>query len=277
MSKVDGELIDELGVFFPKGSTRCTEAFSKFLNEFRSHTDFYFFICHIVGIVDKNRVIAAKALLTHASDNEQRQRYEETINKPDIVLNQLQKHAKILAQNLTNGIVNSFQRYFSSIIQSTALKKPIVLSSSQTVKIDDVLKFTKHKDLVSFIVDRKINELSYGGLSDMENYFDDRLGVKMFKDNEERELLKLFIEARNINVHNGGIVNEIFANRVGKVDGFPYKIGKLFAVDLDDLARLSSNAMKVAVEIDGAVSTKFRLRCKTHKAWQAAGKDRTKH
>lgn len=276
MHDQDGESINELGVFFPKESKRCTEDFSKFLNEFRSHADFFFFVCHIVGKVDDNRVTAAKALLFSARNDEEKRSCEESINNPDLTLNELKNHSKILSQNLTNGIVNSFQKYFSSIIQSAALKRPIILSSSQTVKIDDVLKFTKHRDLVSFIVDRKINELSYGGLADMEKYFDERLGIKMFNNNEERSLLKLFIEARNINVHNGAIVNEIFASRVGKVDEFPYKIGNLFHVDLNDLVKLSSNAMKVAIEIDGSVSTKFKLRCKTHKAWQAARKTLTK-
>ncbi|MCW2391940.1 hypothetical protein [Sphingobium sp. B11D3A] len=274
MNDQDDESINELEVFLPKGSTRCTQDFSKFLNEFRSHTDFFFFVCQLVGQVDQTRIAAAKALMPGAQSEDERRRYQKSIDEPNLVLKKLQKHSKILSQNLTNGIVNSFQRYFSSIIQSAALKKPVILSSSQTIKFDDILKFTKHKDLVSFIVDRKINELSYGGLTDMEKYFDERLGIKMFNDNNERGLLRLFVEARNINVHNGGVVNEIFAGRVGKVEKFPYKIGDLLRFDLDDLVSLSSNAMKVAVGIDVAVSAKFKLRCQTHTAWQVNGKTR---
>lgn len=137
------------------------------------------------------------------------------------MLEQLKKHSSVHSRNLTNGIVNAFQRYFSAIINAAALKRPEMLSSSQTVRVDDVLRFTRHKDLVAFIIDRKINELSYGGLADMEKYFDDRLGVRMFDDNRQRELLCLFVEVRNINVHNGGIVNDLFASRVGTVKASP--------------------------------------------------------
>lgn len=263
------ESVNTLSVFFPEGGTRCTESFSRFLDEFRSHSDFFFFVAHLVGRADENRVTAAKALLPGARNEDERRKYEETINTPDLVLQKLQNHSRVLSQTLTNGIVNSFQRYFSSIIQSVALKRPVVLTSSQSVKVDDVLRFSRHKDLVSFIIDKKINELSYGGLGDLEKYFNERLGIAMFKDDQERKLLRLFIESRNINVHNGGIVNEVFSRRIGNVDKFPYKSGKVFHLDLDDLAMLSDNAMRVALEIDGAVGAKFSLRCRSYKDWRA--------
>ena len=102
----------------------------------------------------------------------------------------------------------------------------------------------------------------------MEKYFDDRLGVRMFPNNRQRELLRLFVEVRNINVHNGGIVNDLFANRVGTVEGFAYTKGKTFHVDMDALVTLSENAMQVAMHIDATVGTKFGLLRKTHRSWK---------
>lgn len=258
----------DFGVFFVDQEIRCTKSFKDFVDEYQSHSRFFFFVCRIVGAMDDNRVGAAKALLPGARDDDERRRLETSIGNPDVLLKELAKHSKIISQNLTNGIVNSFQRYFSSIIQHASLKRPAVLSSSQTIKVDDILRFSKHRDLVSFIVDRKINELGYGGLADMEKYFDDRMGVRMFGNNAERDMLRLFVEARNINVHNGGIVNEIFASRVGKVERFNYAVGKAFHIDLDDLSILSANAMKVAIGIDRAVGLKFKLRRRSLKAWQ---------
>ena len=173
----------------------------------------------------------------------------------------------MLSQNLTNGAVTAFQRYFSGLVQSVAQKRPEVLASAQTIRVDDVLRFSRHRDLVAFIIDRKVNDLSYGGLPEMEKYFDERLGVSMFESDEQRRLLRLFIEARNINVHNGGIVNEVFASRVGHIEAFPYSKGKRFHIDMDGLTKLSENAMQVALNIDSAVSVKFRLQRKRHSAW----------
>lgn len=255
-------------IFYPSRDTVCTEPFSRFLKEYYSHLDFFFFVIQLVSKADQGRVVASKALIVAETDPERIAGYQNSIDNPDLVLKQLSKHSTVVSQNLTNGIANAFQRYFSSIINSAAVKRPELMSSSQTIRVDDVLKFNRHKDLIAFIIDRKINELSYGGLSDMEKYFDDRLGVKMFEDDRQRGLLRLLVEARNINVHNGGIVNELFVARVGLVEGFTFKKGKIFHVDMDSLASLSENAMRVAMQIDALVGAKFRLQRKAHRNWR---------
>jgi hypothetical protein len=259
-------------VFYPRRDIVCTDAFSRFLNEYHSNLDYFFFVIQLVANADKGRVIASKTLLKAETDPGKRANYEDSIANPEATLKELQKHSTILSRNLTNGIVNAFQRYFSSIINSAALKCPKMTSSSQTIRVDEVLRFTRHKDLVAFIIDRKINDLSYGGLNEMEKYFDDRLGVQMFHDDRQRDLLRLFVEVRNINVHNGGIVNDLFTSRVGTVGGFPYTKSKTFHVDMDALITLSENAMRGALHIDSVVGAKFGLQRKAHRNWQESKK-----
>jgi hypothetical protein len=255
-------------MFYPPSNTVCTDAFSLFLQEYHRNLDYFFFVVQLVSRVDQGRVRAAKALIPGETDADERARLEKNANDADATLRELTRHSTVQSRNLTNGIVNAFQRYFSSIIHIAALKKPMIMASSQTIRVDDIFRFTRHQDLVAFIIDRKINDLSYGGLSEMEKYFDDRLGVRMFDTDRQRELLRLFVEVRNINVHNGGVVNELFTNRVGLVDGFPYKKGRSFHVDMEALVALSENAMQVARRIDETVSKKFALKRKTHLAWR---------
>ena len=225
------------------------------------------FIVRVVSKADETRIVASKALLEFSKDETDRERYKKSLEDENLVLSQFKKHSKVQSQNLTNGSVNAFQRYFSGLVQSVALKRPETISSSSHIKIEDVMRFSSHKKLIEFLVDRKVNELAYGGLQDMERFFVERLGISMFESETERSLLKLFIEARNINVHNGGIVNSIFANRVGAVTGFSYTIGTRFHVDFDDLIRLSENAMRVAMRIDRKVAAKFRMQTKAHSTW----------
>jgi hypothetical protein len=253
--------------FYPPATTFCSKPFSDFLTEYHANLDSFFFVITLVSRSDENRVRAAKALKDTAKSDEERKKYEENEQSVDLVLKQLQKHSTVHSQGLTNGSVSAFQRYFSGIIQSAALKRPIMLSSSQTIRLDDVLKFTRHKDLVAFIVDKKVNELGYAGLNEMEAYFLDRLGVQIFSEDRERQLLRLFVEARNINVYNGGMVNDLFLSRVGKVEGYKFEKARKFHIDFDSLVALSENAMRVAMHIDEVVSTKFRLKRQAHKIW----------
>jgi hypothetical protein len=266
MNNLDDKPVS-LEIFYPKPDMVCTEPFSLFLKDYRSNLDFFFFVVRLVADSDKNRVIASKALLPGAKSQAERERLEKSAANQDFMLGQLKEHSSLQSRNITNGIVNDFLRYFSSIIQAASLKRPEILSSSQSIKIEDIFRFTRHRDLVAFIINRKINDLSYGGLSEMERYFSDRLGVQMFEDDNERKLLRFFIEIRNINVHNGSIANEIFASRVGIVEGFPYSRGKKLHIDLDQLIRLSENAMKVALHIDRAIGSKFRLKLQRYIRW----------
>jgi hypothetical protein len=263
----EGASLPSLDRFVPSPATLSTEAFSAFLSEYRANVDYFFFVTEVVSRVDSNRIVAAKALLPGAADAGERQRLQQTIDQPNAMLKTLQTHSSIMSRNLTNGIVSAFQRYFSAIVQAAALKQPALLMSAQQIQVDDILRFSRHRDLVSYIVDRKVNDLAYGGLIDLEKYFKDRLGIRMFEADRERQLLRLFIEARNINVHNGGVVNELFLSRAGVVDGFVYKRGQRFHVDFDSLVTLTDNAMKVAMHIDTAVAAKFRIRRKASNKW----------
>jgi hypothetical protein len=263
----DQENSPALDRFYPDRKTLCTEPFHRFLADYRANVDAFFFVTQAVGLIDTNRVSAAKALLPGAKDADERQRLRETLDRPDATLQELRTHSSVMSMNLTNGVVSAFQRYFSSMVQAAALKQPALLSSSQQLRIDDVLRFSRHRELVAFIVDRKVNELAYGGLFDLERFFLERLGVKMFETSRERDLLRLFIEARNINVHNGGVVNDLFLSRAGTVDGFSYLRGKRFHIDFDALVTLTDNAMKVAMHIDALVAAKFRILRKADLRW----------
>ena len=165
--------------FYPKRTTICTEAFSRFLRDYHENLDSFFFLVRLVAQADEGRARAAKALIVVGGEPEEVERLEKSAADPDATLRQLKRFSSVQSRNLTNSTVNGFQRYFSEIIQAAALKRPELLRSSETVRIDEVLRFRRYKDLISFLIDKKINELSYGGIRGMEAYFGDRLGIDM--------------------------------------------------------------------------------------------------
>lgn len=253
--------------FYPSKDTKCSEPFSIFLSDYHAHLDAFYFLIKIVSYADEVRTQAAKALAATSRSTEERIKYEKEAQEKDMVLSELQKHATVHSQNLTNGLVSAFQRYFCGVIESIALRRPEILASSKTLRIDEILRFSRHRDLVAHLVQKRVNDLAYGGLKELETYFSDRLGIDMFDHDEKRNLLQIFIEARNINVHNGGFVNEQFLRRVGKQSEFEFKKGDKLHLDFNDLVRLSENAMGVALHIDESAVGKFRLRRKSHASW----------
>ena len=171
MAKKSGTSTGKLSDFFyPPRSTICTKTFSQFLADYHENLDSFFFVVRLVAQADEGRVRAARALIEGAKP-EELERLQKSANDPDAALRQLKRFSTVQSRNLTNATVNGFQRYFSTIIQAAALRRPEILRSSETVQVDEVLRSKRHKDVVSLLIDKKINELSYGGIRAMESYF----------------------------------------------------------------------------------------------------------
>jgi hypothetical protein len=186
--------------FYPRKSERCTHAFGRFLADYHENVESFTFLVSLTARADLVRVSASKALLPGAKP-EDVESLQKSANDPDAALRQLMRSSSVQSRNLTNATVNGLQHYFSEVVQAAALKRPEILRSSETLRVDEILRFNRYKDLVTFLIDKKINELSYGGIKGIETYFRDRLGIEMFATDRSRALLTTFVEIRNINVH----------------------------------------------------------------------------
>ncbi len=56
------------------------------------------------------------------------------------------------------------------------------------VKLDDLLSFTTRDEMIEFIAEKKINDLTYGGVKELGNFFFHRLGFHVWESDEERTL-----------------------------------------------------------------------------------------
>jgi hypothetical protein len=95
----------------------------------------------------------------------------------------------------------------SDILQAVMTKRHEVLRSSEKITTEDALQFDRVQDLRSLIADKKINELSHGGFNKIQEFIAERLGIDIGLTEEERGLLTILVELRNIHTHNRGIDN----------------------------------------------------------------------
>ncbi|NEX94649.1 hypothetical protein [Caulobacter sp. 17J65-9] len=258
-----------LSAITPRGDRICSAALYRFFVDYYDAANFFMFVIKLVGQADEGRMRAAKALSTISPEDAER--YKKTLEKPNLVLNQLSRFSSHQSKNMVLSATNSFLCYYSEIIQAAINKRPELLKSSQTIRLDEVLAFKRYSDIVSYLVDKRINSLSYGGILQMEEYMRDRLGIETFKDDDQKHLLLIFIELRNILTHNRGVVNDLFLSRVKNHMGFKFRSGKQFHCDLDVFARLSKNCIDVACDIDKGVCEKFGIQRKRYATWSTAG------
>lgn len=236
----------------PHETDICTEALFECVAEY----DFIFsYLMFIVGSASSTDHVL-KTTSLHIQD----EKLHETFSQ-NIVFRRVQYYGPLLSRNIVTDLANNFLVYLSEILQKAAKKRPEILRSNERITTEDILQFENVSDIVSFIADRKISELSYGGLRETERFIKDRLGLELFDNQKQRELLTILVELRNIQAHNRGRINELFLKRVGDHSQTHFKFikGETYQADFDAIIALSNNAIKIAVDMDEKIANKFRL------------------
>lgn len=247
----------------------CTRPLYRFLKEYNQTIQFFFFTIGLATRADDARLVAAKALATAVADPDSTDLYNELLKNPTPIFDKMKTYSEVQSQNLILRTCNAFLLYYSEIIQLAILKKPEILKSRQTIRWDELLGFTRFDELVRYLIDKKVNELSYAGLGQMEEFMLERLGIEGALTDHQRAMASIFVEIRNIYTHNRGIVNGIFLSRVKDHLGFDFKEGKYFHVDFEIFIRIISICLESSYAIDDAVSGKFRLKRNRYEVWKS--------
>lgn len=253
--------------FPPSSNQMCSLALHLFLHDTFKVIDLFIYTVMLANRADFVSVTAAKALMKASSNEEEIKSYQRTIDNEGAAARKLANYSTLLSRHLVTNTVDIFLWYLSGILKIAMKKQANLLRSGETIRLDELFDFADRRDLIDYLVDRKVNELSYGGIKKIEAYFFDKLGINIFPDKGSKKLLTVFIELRNIQTHNRGFVNRLFMSRVGKVDGFEFEMDKRYHVDFDTYGRLADNCANIAKNIDHAVSEKFGIRRKRYSTW----------
>jgi len=231
------------------GTEACTHPLYLFLNDYFNILDAFFYFVNLATRADEMRVRAHKALSGISEHLDDGAKYREPIDE-NSAFKRLQKYSNYTSRNLTNSIVDSYLCYVTAVVQKALHKRPEAIKSGEAIRIEEILDFTNRRDLVKFLIERKINSLSYGGLGGIERYVQSTLGCNLFDSEKTKFDVLLFIEIRNINSHNRGIINQIFLERTKILKTKEkFELGKRAHVDFTRLSQ--GNRIWNSVNPDG--------------------------
>ncbi len=103
--------------------------------------------------------------------------------------------------------------YISNILRLVFERFPEALKTEDKVKVSFVLQFSSMDDLVTELVEQKVQDLSYRSLEDLDEHLVKTLKISLFANSEQRQRAIWLVSIRNLIVHNRGIVNERFKKR----------------------------------------------------------------
>jgi hypothetical protein len=173
---------------------------------------------------------------------------------PEII--RMKKYMDVFQEILYVKHVENYINYVAGITYQIFVAKPETLRSSENITIKEALSHETIEHLILYVSERKVNELSYLSLTDLNKYFDDRFGIQLAKENDLHNLV-IAIEVRNLAVHNRSIINQRYVNRL-KISY--EKIGTKRIIDHDELLELSSLLFRCVKSLDEEVKTKFGLK-----------------
>ena len=251
-------------LYRPHRAEQCSEPLYRFIKDYGDLVGAFFFTVMAATRIDEVRTIAARALAatktTSTAANDTSSNSEDF--RQGTAFKRVQKYGPLLSRNLVVGMANNFFSYVSEMLQIVLRRKPEALRSSERLTNEEVLQFTRIKELIAYMADKKVNELAYGGIRGVEDYVRERLGVTLFDNEDERLKLTVLAELRNIHTHNRGAVNEIFLKRVGQSQfgTISFREGEVAHADFDQFIILSRNAIDLALRLDTNLAKKFGIR-----------------
>lgn len=263
------ENTDENSTFyFPPETILASRALYLFLLDYHKVVDLFFFTVHLAHSADHVSLTASKALIVGVKSEEDRQRLQANIDAPDRAVKKLYEFGSLNSKNLAVNIVDAFLWFISATIQGAMKQRPEMVKSGESVKIEDIFEFRNKKELIDYLIDRKVNSISYGGMSRVEKFIAEAIGVATFPDEETRALMQIFIEVRNIQVHNRGIVNRVFLGRVTKHQRFQFVEGQRAHLCFEELVELTRVCVRTAIDLDMKICKKFGIKQKRYSTWR---------
>ncbi|MFD2564156.1 hypothetical protein [Aquimarina rubra] len=153
--------------------------------------------------------------------------------------------------------IDNFNTYFKDILSEVVLKKPQILKSQESEKLDFILEHESLDDLISSIASKKIEELFYKGIKDIEKFFKSRLNIDIFKTDEHRKNINFYIQLRNLTVHNRRKISKEFAKQFPE---YVNQIGQHLNFEFSYVSKMNLCLFNFVATIDEEISKKFKLK-----------------
>lgn len=238
----------------PEIPTGITDACSHFLDENASLLTFIGFVANLAMDQDEARKTAIKALYEKADPA----KYENEVKNVEdsSATKRLKSYSRLIFEMMICRAVDNYLCYISDLLSIIFRTKPETLRSNEKVSLKFILQHTSMDELIYELIDRRVNQLSYQGMRDLDDDLSKKLGFQLFADSESREQVVRIIESRNLIVHGRGIVNQIFLDRVRD---FQTPVGQKIPLDVNTTFRDVKLLQEHVSDTDLKAIKKFHL------------------
>jgi hypothetical protein len=128
-------------------------------------------------------------------------------------------YEQLIGELVISRAIETFDLYLISILREIFVSKPEMLKSEGKIDVSEVIDLKNFEDIIARIVERKLHDLSYRPLNDLQAYIGKVTGISLFESRDIFDLVLVASEIRNLIAHNDCCINDIFRSRVKGADG----------------------------------------------------------
>lgn len=150
-------------------------------------------------------------------------------------------------------LIALFDAFLTDIFEAVVKNRPEMLKSKKQISYEKLLEFSSLESLVEYLAKRELNELSYKSLKDQADYYQDRFGISLGDSGVSLDVLVELRAARNLLVHNNGVVNHIYLEQVPHSS---YSLGESIKVDSSYFVSAVKSLSKVVAHIVAKLTEK---------------------
>jgi hypothetical protein len=214
------------------------------------------FLLGMVTRVDSSHASAFNVMLKTAQSNEER---AEALKQTRYLMNAFKTYESfsgILCEMWLCRIVDNYLAYVSELLALIFSTKPSMLKSRESISLEEALSYNTLADLVASVAERRIHQLSYQGLAELSDHLNNRFGFPLFNDPVELARARRSLEARNVLVHNRGLIGRISASRL---PDFAAAVGSRINVTHEDAIRAAALFSRSVVDLESRAVSKFDI------------------
>jgi hypothetical protein len=248
--------INKFGAIIP---SNITQSFKQFGIEI-SHSEFLLILFFIGGeLIEKNKEDVKNELIRICEDPENE--FSEKLvthfkSSAGDYLFDIRTYEQFYGQMCYARSIDNILTYFKDILGEVILTTPNILKSKETERIDLILSFDTIEELRIALAEKKIESLFYAGIDKIELFFQERLGIDLFKTADIKNEFNKAIKNRNTLVHNRGRITKEYLKE------FPdsnLELNSLLMFSYEDISRINVILSNFVAHLDIEIANKFNL------------------
>ena len=165
-------------------------------------------------------------------------------------------HAPLLLELILCRTVDSYLTYVAGMLGLIFRSAPATLRSERTIKYSEVLAHDTLEGVVDYMAEVQVQRLAYQGMRSLAEELRSRPGLVLYDGERDLSTAIELVQVRNLIVHNRGVVNRRFLERIGTDR---YKVGETLQLDPTWVSSGANFLFKSAIDIEGRATSRFDL------------------